>query len=207
LKSTSRLRIWIWIVALPLAVAIFLTLALREAARNAEGRPQDSELDRIAAEANAGASERAAEARAAREQQQVDDARHCGRMVRPMLNRAEEGPLLLVLTGHACSERCEQLNYANALMDDYARLGLAGVWITVHAGGDAHTSQDRAPALSAMVVSQCSSLLGGRSEFWALLDSGGEPLAMPPYYNLTDSSLPERLEAMRTAARDAVYAR
>ena len=206
MKSYSRLRIWVWIVFLPILAVSFLTLFLRDAARNAEGRPQDFEPDPNAAEAYNKSLERAAALRAEREQQQVDEARQCARMVRPMLNRPEQGPLLMVLTGHDCRRTCGQLEFANALMDDYARLGLGGVWVKVR-DEPIIGERDPAPAMSRMVVSQCSTLLGGRSEFWAVFDRSGEPLAMPPYYRQGDSSEAEQLEAMRVAARDASYAR
>lgn len=206
MKPYSRLRIWIWIVVLPIIIVSFLTLFLREAARNAEGRPQSAEIDQDAAEAYSKSLERAAAARVEREQQQVDEARQCARMVRPMLNRPDEGPLLMVLTGDDCRTGCSQLEFANALMDDYARLGLGGVWVKVR-DQPPISERDPAPAMSRMVVSQCSALLGGRTEFWAVFDRRGEPLAMPPYYQLADSSPAERLEAMRVAARDASYAR
>lgn len=205
MKASSRVRIWVWIVVLPIAISLFLTVALREAARHAEGQPNSSELDRVYAESAARSAEQAKQARAAREAKHVEDAKHCARMVTPMLSRPDEGPLLIVLTGHSCRSPCELPGYANALMEDYARLGLGGVWVTLHGEDKPSAGEDRAPAMSRVVVSQCSAAIGGQSESWILLDHNDTLLGMAPLGPPAERLLPEQLEAMRTAVRAAVY--
>lgn len=197
MQETSRLRLWFWLMVVPAGAIFILTILLRQSAQIAA----DKRLEQEYAEQRAAGERAQADREAERLGKQKTAGERCARLARSMLEARSDDALLILVTPPHCDVGCDLVASANRVTEQYAGLGLRGLWVAT-----AQQRETRAPTPSAMkriVVPDCSAFLSGRQSDFIVLGRDGSVVhhglaAAGPMHYPRESNDATLLDAVRS---------
>ena len=196
MQESSRLRLWFWLMVVPAGAIFILTILLRQSAQIAA----DKRLEQQYAEQRADAERAQADRETERVGKQKSAAERCARLARGMLEARGNDALLILVTPPHCDTGCPLVASANRITEQYAGLGLRGLWVTTAQQRETHAATPS--AMKRIVVPDCSAFLAGRqSDFIVLGRSGAVAHHGMAAGNLDDYPLDHGEAAMLDAVR------